>query len=76
MLRVYEASIETEMITQLEMGGISRKLLDSATAQFCLEIIANQGEPAPRLCNMEPPTILYADMVVRLFPNVSESSVL
>lgn len=48
--------------------------MNSAIAQFCLEIIAKHGEPAPRLCNKDPLTLKMGSYVIELFPNVSSSS--
>lgn len=44
--------------------------MNSAIAQFCLEIIAKHGEPAPRLCNKDPLTLKMGTYVIELFPNV------
>lgn len=46
--------------------------MNSAIAQFCLEIIAKHGEPAPRLCNKDPLTLKMGSYVIELFPNVSK----
>lgn len=45
--------------------------MNSAIAQFCLEVIAKHGEPAPRLCNKDPLTLKMGSYVIELFPNVS-----
>lgn len=45
--------------------------MNSAIAQFCLEIIAKHGDPAPRLCNKDPLTLKMGSYVIELFPNVS-----
>lgn len=54
---------------RLKEAGISKEVLDSAIAAFCLEIIAKHGDPAPRLCNKDPLTIKMGTYVVDLFPN-------
>lgn len=45
-----------------------QEVLDSAIAQFCLEIIAKHGDPAPRLCNKDPLTLKMGTYVIDLFP--------
>lgn len=45
--------------------------MNSAIAQFCLEVIAKHGDPAPRLCNKDPLTLKMGSYVIELFPNVS-----
>jgi hypothetical protein len=49
----------------------SVQVLNSAIAQFCLEIIARHGDPAPRLCNKDPLTLKMGSYVIELFPQVS-----
>jgi protein-tyrosine sulfotransferase len=56
---------------RLEEAGIGKEVLNSAIAQFCLEIIAKHGDPAPRLCNKDPLTLKMGSYVIELFPNVS-----
>lgn len=46
------------------------QVLNSAIAQFCLEVIAKHGEPAKRLCNKDPLTLKMGSYVIELFPNV------
>jgi protein-tyrosine sulfotransferase len=58
---------------RLEEAGIHKEVLNSAIAQFCLEIIAKHGDPAPRLCNKDPLTLKMGTYVIELFPNVSFS---
>lgn len=48
------------------------QVLNSAIAQFCLEIIAKHGDAAQRLCNKDPLTLKMGSYVIELFPNVSE----
>lgn len=55
----------------MEEAGIHKEVLNSAIAQFCLEIIAKHGDPAPRLCNKDPLTLKMGSYVIELFPNVS-----
>lgn len=47
------------------------QVMNSAIAQFCLEVIARHGDPAPRLCNKDPLTLKLGSYVLELFPNVS-----
>lgn len=54
---------------RLEEAGISKEVMDSAIAAFCLEVIARHGEPAPRLCNKDPLTLKMGSYVLELFPN-------
>ncbi|XP_070500333.1 protein-tyrosine sulfotransferase [Chironomus tepperi] len=54
---------------RLEEAGIHKEVLNSAIAQFCLEIIAKHGDPAPRLCNKDPLTLKMGSYVIELFPN-------
>ncbi|XP_049776260.1 protein-tyrosine sulfotransferase-like [Schistocerca cancellata] len=54
---------------RLEEAGLSKEVLDSAIAAFCLEIIARHGDPAPRLCNKDPLTLKSAAYLSELFPN-------
>ncbi|XP_046390941.1 protein-tyrosine sulfotransferase [Ischnura elegans] len=54
---------------RLEEAGLSKEVLDSAIAAFCLEVIARHGEPAPRLCNKDPLTLKSATYLAELFPN-------
>lgn len=56
---------------RLQEAGITKEVMNSAIAQFCLEIIAKHGEPAPRLCNKDPLTLKMGSYVIELFPNVS-----
>lgn len=49
------------------------QVLNSAIAQFCLEIIAKHGDAAQRLCNKDPLTLKMGSYVIELFPNVSHS---
>lgn len=46
------------------------QVMNSAIAQFCLEVIARHGDPAPRLCNKDPLTLKLGSYVIELFPNV------
>lgn len=48
--------------------------MNSAIAQFCLEVIAKHGDPAPRLCNKDPLTLKMGSYVIELFPNVNQTS--
>nr|CAD7392314.1 unnamed protein product [Timema cristinae] len=53
---------------RLEEAGLSKEVLDSAIAAFCLEVIARHGDPAPRLCNKDPLTLKSAVYLSELFP--------
>ncbi|XP_055370844.1 protein-tyrosine sulfotransferase isoform X2 [Condylostylus longicornis] len=67
-LRSHWIKSEKETI-RLNEAGITKDVMDSAIAQFCLEIIAKHGEPAPRLCNKDPLTLKTGSYVIELFPN-------
>lgn len=67
-LRSHWLRSEKESV-RLEEAGISKDVMNSAIAQFCLEIIARHGEPAPRLCNKDPLTLKMGSYVIELFPN-------
>ncbi|XP_021939354.1 protein-tyrosine sulfotransferase-like [Zootermopsis nevadensis] len=53
---------------RLEEAGLSKDVLDSAIAAFCLEVIARHGDPAPRLCNEDPLILMSASYLSELFP--------
>ncbi|XP_017481028.1 PREDICTED: protein-tyrosine sulfotransferase-like, partial [Rhagoletis zephyria] len=67
-LRSHWMKSEKESMRLLE-AGITKEVMNSAIAQFCLEIIAKHGEPAPRLCNKDPLTLKMGSYVIELFPN-------
>ncbi|CAD7090723.1 unnamed protein product [Hermetia illucens] len=67
-LRSHWLKSEKESV-RLQEAGISKEVMNSAIAQFCLEIIAKHGEPAPRLCNKDPLTLKMGSYVIELFPN-------
>lgn len=69
-LRSHWLNSEKESL-RLQEAGITKEVMNSAIAQFCLEIIAKHGEPAPRLCNKDPLTLKMGSYVIELFPNVS-----
>ncbi|KAJ8681358.1 hypothetical protein QAD02_017145 [Eretmocerus hayati] len=54
---------------RLEEAGVSKEVMDSAIAAFCLEVIVRHGEPASRLCNKDPLTLKMGSYVLELFPN-------
>jgi protein-tyrosine sulfotransferase len=60
---------------RLQEAGLSRDVLGGAVAQFILEIIANHGEPASRLCNKDPLTLKSGVILSELFPNVSKPKI-
>lgn len=72
-LRSHWLKSEKESL-RLQEAGITKEVMNSAIAQFCLEIIAKHGEPAPRLCNKDPLTLKMGSYVIELFPNVSSST--
>jgi len=72
-LRSHWLKSEKESL-RLQEAGITKEVMNSAIAQFCLEIIAKHGEPAPRLCNKDPLTLKMGSYVIELFPNVSTRS--
>ncbi|XP_067639344.1 protein-tyrosine sulfotransferase isoform X2 [Eurosta solidaginis] len=67
-LRSHWMKSEKESMRLME-AGITKEVMNSAIAQFCLEIIAKHGEPAPRLCNKDPLTLKMGSYVIELFPN-------
>uniref|UniRef100_A0A0K8TT10 Protein-tyrosine sulfotransferase n=1 Tax=Tabanus bromius TaxID=304241 RepID=A0A0K8TT10_TABBR len=67
-LRSHWLKSEKESL-RLQEAGITKEVMNSAIAQFCLEIIAKHGEPAPRLCNKDPLTLKMGSYVIELFPN-------
>ncbi|XP_030572805.1 protein-tyrosine sulfotransferase isoform X1 [Drosophila novamexicana] len=67
-LRSHWLKSEKESL-RLQEAGITKEVMNSAIAQFCLEIIAQHGEPAPRLCNKDPLTLKMGSYVIELFPN-------
>ena len=71
-LRSHWLKSEKESLRLIE-AGITKEVMNSAIAQFCLEIIAKHGDPAPRLCNKDPLTLKMGTYVIELFPNVSFS---
>ena len=38
---------------RLDEAGVTRNVVDSAVAEFLLEIMAKHGKPAERLCNKD-----------------------
>ncbi|EDS45786.1 tyrosine sulfotransferase [Culex quinquefasciatus] len=66
-LRSHWMKSEKESVRLVE-AGITKEVLNSAIAQFCLEIIAKHGDPAPRLCNKDPLTLKMGSYVIELFP--------
>lgn len=67
-LRSHWLKSEKESV-RLEEAGITSNVMNSAIAQFCLEVIAKHGEPASRLCNKDPLTLKMGTYVIELFPN-------
>lgn len=68
-LRSHWMKSEKESVRLVE-AGITKEVLNSAIAQFCLEIIAKHGDPARRLCNKDPLTLKMGSYVIELFPEV------
>lgn len=67
-LRSHWLKSEKESL-RLQEAGITKEVMNSAIAQFCLEVIAKHGDPAPRLCNKDPLTLKMGTYVIELFPN-------
>ncbi|PBC32185.1 Protein-tyrosine sulfotransferase [Apis cerana cerana] len=67
-MRMHWLKSERENL-RLSEAGISKEVMDSAIAAFCLEIIARHAEPAPRLCNKDPLTLKMGSYILDLFPN-------
>lgn len=53
---------------RLSEAGITADVLDSAVAEFMLEIIVRHGRPAKRLCNKDPFTMKTSVYISSLFP--------
>lgn len=54
---------------RLEEAGVTKDVVDSAVAEFLLEIIVKHGKPAERLCNKDPFTLKSTEYLTGLFPN-------
>ncbi|KAL6427003.1 protein-tyrosine sulfotransferase [Cataglyphis hispanica] len=67
-MKMHWSKSEKENV-RLTEAGISKEVIDSAIAAFCLEIIARHAEPAPRLCNKDPLTLKMGSYILELFPN-------
>lgn len=61
-----KAAFESQRLSE---AGITSDVLDSAVAEFMLEIIVKHGRPAKRLCNKDPFTLKSAVYIKSLFPN-------
>lgn len=71
ILQFFANWLKSEKETErLEEAGVSKDVLESAVADFCLEVIANHGYAAPRLCNKDPLTLKYGMILKDIFPNV------
>lgn len=71
MLQFFANWLRSEKETErLDEAGVSKTVLEGAVAEFCLEVIANHGYAAPRLCNKDPLTLKYAQILKDMFPNV------
>jgi len=53
---------------RLDEAGVTRNVVDSAVAEFLLEIMTKHGKPAERLCNKDPFTAKYAPYLREIFP--------
>lgn len=51
------------------MSGVTDPVIDAAVSSFLLEIMANHGEPSPRLCNKDPYAFVSLEYLSRIFPN-------
>ena len=58
----------TEM-SRLKEAKIDSDVLDSALGAYILSIIAQHGEPAPRLCNKDPFTLKSMSRLSKIFPH-------
>lgn len=77
ILGFYKHWLDSEKETmRLNEAGIHKDVLANAVAQFFLEIIANHGEPAPRLCNKDPLTLKSGVILSELFPHVRKKKIL
>ena len=56
-------------LTRLNEAKITGDILESAMGAYILSIIAQHGEPAPRLCNKDPFTLRSMQTLTRMFPN-------
>ncbi|XP_014662444.1 PREDICTED: protein-tyrosine sulfotransferase 1-like [Priapulus caudatus] len=55
-------------VWRLEAAGLRRDVIDDAVAAFILKVIAQHGEPAPRLCNKDPFMMKSATYLADMFP--------
>ena len=53
----------------LEEAQLSKTTLNKALGAYLLSIIANHGEPAPRLCNKDPFALNSMKTILEIFPN-------
>lgn len=53
----------------LQEANVTNDVIDPAFSSFILEIMANHGEPAPRLCSKDPYSFMWLEYLSRLFPN-------
>ena len=54
---------------RLQEAGIGSEVLDTALAEYILEIVARHSDASPRLCNKDPFTLKTGTYLKRLFPN-------
>ena len=62
-----KSKIEKE---RLEAGGMSDYIIDSAIAQFILQIMLKQGEIAEHLCNKDPQLVNHLKYLKNIFPRI------
>jgi len=55
--------------TRLQEAGLGSDVLDTALAEYILEVVARHSDASPRLCNKDPFTLKTGTYLKRLFPN-------
>ncbi len=55
---------------RLDEAGLSKSVLETAVANFCLEVIVNHGYEASRYCNKDPLLLKNGLLLNELFPNL------
>merc|ERR1712226_40360 len=54
---------------RLQEAGLGSDVLDTALAEYILEVVARHSDASPRLCNKDPFTLKTGTFLKRLFPN-------
>jgi len=62
-----KSKIEKE---RLEHASMSDDIMDSAIAQFILQIMLKQGEIAEHLCNKDPQLVNHLKYLKKIFPRI------